>query len=121
VTAFSHGWFAWRRRLVAPVGAVLAFGLLAAPAAAQTQAGGANNVVLATSAADGATSARSAVHVAPTGADTVASANIARALAHDCAGCRAAAVAFQAVLMTGAPHTVVPANTAVAETAACSH
>jgi putative peptide zinc metalloprotease protein len=108
------------KRRIAAVAAAVAFGLLAAPAHAQTAAGGPNNVVLASTTADGSSLGRSGLQVAPTGADTVASANIARAVAHDCTGCRSAAVAFQAVLMTGDPHTVVPGNAAVAANAACN-
>jgi putative peptide zinc metalloprotease protein len=108
------------RPRIAALAVLAVFAVVAAPAHAQTAAGGPNNVVLATTTADGSALGRSGLQVAPTGADTVASANIARALAHDCTGCRSAAVAFQAVLMTGNPHTVVPGNAAVAENAACN-
>lgn len=109
------------RRVVALAAVFVACGPLATSAIAQTAAGGANNVVLATTTADGSSLARSGLQVAPTGADTVTSANIARAIAHDCSGCDSAAVAFQAVAMFGDPHTVTPANVAAAVTAQCSH
>jgi putative peptide zinc metalloprotease protein len=109
-----------RPRIAALAAVVAFFAVVAPPAHAQTAAGGPNHVVLATTAADCSALGRSGLQVAPTAADTVASANIARALAHDCTGCRSAAVAFQAVLMTGDPHTVVPGNAAVAENAACN-
>jgi hypothetical protein len=101
------------------VGAVLAAGALVSPAATSTTAGGANNVVLAKTTGFEATATQTRAQVAPVGAPTVASANIASALSTDCTGCRTVAVAFQAVLVTGDPHTFTPANAATAVNAGC--
>src|SRR4051794_18696873 len=104
------------RRLVAVLATTTALlGLGALPAAA----GGPNNVVLSDATADAAGAATFATHssmiAASTGTDEVTSSNVARAVSHDCTGCQAIAVAFQAVLMTGNPHTVTPNNLAFAE------
>jgi alkylhydroperoxidase/carboxymuconolactone decarboxylase family protein YurZ len=71
--------------------------------------------VLATGAATFV--ARSSMVAAPTGTDEVTSANVARAVAHDCTGCQAIAVAFQAVPMAGNPHTATPTRVARRRTA----
>ena len=93
----------------------------AAPAAADTvaQGGGANNVVLVQSTTDQTWLARSHVEVAPVAGDTVASANIASALATACTGCRASAVAVQVLFVTGDPSVFTPGNAATAVNAGC--
>jgi hypothetical protein len=87
------------RRLIAIV--TLAAALLAL-GAFPAIAGGPNNVVVAESTADpvngaAGTVVRSRVLTGSTGADEVTSTNLASAHSHDCTGCRATAVAFQAV------------------------
>jgi hypothetical protein len=108
------------RRVVAVLVLTMALiGFAAWPAIA----GGPNNVVLSDATADFAGAATFTTHwnmvAEPTGTDEVTSANVARALAHDCTGCQAIAVAFQAVLTTGNPHTVAPRNFAFAENLRC--
>ena len=102
------------RRLLALVTTLAV--LLAAPALA----GGPNHVVTASPASDGQALHRSGVQVATTGADTVDSTNLARALPHDCTGCEGIAVAFQAVIATGDPSTASPRNAAVAVNSNCT-
>jgi putative peptide zinc metalloprotease protein len=46
--------------------------------------------------------------------------NLAQAYSHDCSGCRAVAVAFQAVLVPGSPRSFTPTNAAVAVNERCS-
>jgi putative peptide zinc metalloprotease protein len=98
--------------------ALLGFGALPAVA------GGPNNFVFSNATADATGAATFPTHwsmvVAPTGTDEVTSANVARAVSHDCTGCQAIAVAFQAVLMTGNPHTVTPRNIAYAANVRCN-
>jgi hypothetical protein len=94
-------------------------GLGALPAVA----GGPNNIVASDATVDATGAATFVTHssmiVGSTGTDEVTSANVARAVAHDCTGCQAIAVAFQAVLVTGNPHTVTPRNIAFAENQSC--
>lgn len=109
------------RRLIALLTLTLTlFGLGALPAVA----GGPNNVVISDATADAAGAATFDTHssmlVGSTGTDEVTSANVARAVSHDCTGCQAIAVAFQAVLMTGDPHVVTPRNIAVAANLRCN-
>jgi putative peptide zinc metalloprotease protein len=86
-------------------------------------AGGPNNFVVADATADlaGAPTivTRQSMVVQSTGTDELTSANVARAFAHDCTGCQAIAVAFQAVLVTGNPHIATPRNFAVAVNLRC--
>lgn len=89
---------------------------LALPAAA----GGPNNVVTASPTADGAKVHKVSIKVGSTGADTVDSSNVAYAAPHDCTGCEGIAVAFQAIIMTGAPTTFTPRNYAVAINSNCT-
>src|SRR3954452_7448026 len=89
---------------------------LAAPATA----GGPDHVVNASPTAEGQQMHRSGVQVVSTGADTVDSTNLARAVPHDCTGCEGIAVAFQAVIATGSPHDVSPTNAAVAVNSNCT-
>ena len=109
------------RRLAAVFALTLALVGAAAPAAV---AGGPDNIVISDSTVDatGAATfvARQRMVVQPTGTDELDSANVARATAHDCTGCQAIAVAFQAVLATGRPHVVAPRNLADAENINCN-
>jgi len=89
---------------------------LAAPAVA----GGPDHVVNASPTADGQQMHRFHAQVVSTGADTVDSTNLARAVPHDCTGCEGIAVAFQAVIATGDPHNVSPTNAAVAVNSNCN-
>jgi hypothetical protein len=108
------------RRLVAILTMTAALlGLGALPAVA----GGPNNFVNSDATVD-ATGAPTVVTnsnlvVQSTGTDEVTSENVARARAHDCTGCQAVSVAFQAVLMRGNPHVVTPFNFADAENVNC--
>jgi putative peptide zinc metalloprotease protein len=87
-------------------------------------AGGPNNLVFSDATADANGAATFDTHsnivATPTGTDEVTSANVARAVAHDCTGCQAVAVAFQAVLVTGNPRTVAPRNIAYANNVRCT-
>lgn len=82
--------------------------------------GGANNVVLAPTFADGSTLVRSHLQVAQAGGNTIASSNIASALATGCTGCHSTAVAVQVVLVTGDPQYFTPANAATAVNSGCT-
>jgi hypothetical protein len=99
------------RRLIAVLTISVA---LVAFAALPALAGGPDNVVTATATAtaDGAptTVERSGLQVAESGGDEVTSQNIAQAISQDCTGCKAVAVALQAVIVTGEPRTVAPVN-----------
>ena len=109
------------RRLVAVLTVTIAvFGLGAFPALA----GGPNNFVVSDATVDlaGAPTdvTNSNIVVQSTGTDEVTSANVARAHAHDCTGCQAVAVAFQAVFLTGHPTVVTPTNLAEAVNENCT-
>ena len=109
------------RRLVAVLALTTALlGLGALPAVA----GGPNNYVTSDATVDlaGAPTfvTNSSIVVESTGTDEVTSANVARAHAHDCTGCQAVAVAFQAVFLTGHPHVVTPTNLAEAVNENCT-
>jgi hypothetical protein len=109
------------RRFVAILVATLTCLCAAGPTVqAAASGGGSNNVVIANTTADGSQLARSGVQTASVGADTVASTNIARADAHDCAGCRSVAAAVQAIFVTGTPTTFTPSNAAAATNANCT-
>jgi hypothetical protein len=108
------------RRLIAVLTVAIALlGLGALPAVA----GGPNNIVFSDATADAAGAATFDTHSSmvamPTGTDEVTSANVARAVSHDCTGCQVA-IAFQAVLMTGNPRTVAPRNIAYATNVRCT-
>jgi putative peptide zinc metalloprotease protein len=109
------------RRVIAVLATTIA---LLALGALPAVAGGPNNVVLSQATADASGAATFVTHssmvAAPTGTDEVTSANVATAVARDCTGCQAIAVAFQAVLVTGNPHTVAPRNLAVATNVRCT-
>jgi hypothetical protein len=109
------------RRLVALIALTTALlGLGALPAVA----GGPNNYVTSDATVDAAGAptvvTNSNIVVESTGTDEVTSANVARAHAHDCTGCQAVAVAFQAVFLTGQPHVVAPRNLAEAVNENCN-
>jgi putative peptide zinc metalloprotease protein len=93
---------------------------LALTAPGSASAGGANHVVQVSAAAGNSTAIRTDVQWAPFGGPSATSANIASAASSDCTGCRAVAVAFQAVVLTGDPNVVTPANAAVAVNGGCT-
>ena len=106
------------RRLVAVLTLTTALlGLGALPAVA----GGPDNIVASDATVDATGAATFDTHssmiVGSTGTDEVTLTNVARAVAHDCTGCQAIAVAFQAVPMTGNPHTATPTRVARRRTA----
>ncbi|MEA2248813.1 MAG: hypothetical protein QOH46_3342 [Solirubrobacteraceae bacterium] len=109
------------RRLIAVLTLTVA---LIASAALPAVAGGPNNDVFseATATPEGtpATVERSSLQVLPTGTDELTSRNVAQAYSHDCTGCRAVAVALQAVIVTGNPSTVAPVNVGAAVNERCS-
>jgi putative peptide zinc metalloprotease protein len=107
------------RRLI-PILIAFSALLIAMPVGASAEGGGANHVVLARATADGLSHERSGLQVAHAGGPTVASTNLAAAISYACTGCRTVAIAFQAVLVTGDPHTVVPVNAGVATNVACT-
>jgi hypothetical protein len=107
-------------RLLPFIAAVFVALAVGTPVAAGAESGGANNVVIATQMADGASLSRSGLQVSFVGGPTVASSNIAAATSYACAGCGTVAVALQAVLVMGDPSTVVPANAAVATNDGCN-
>lgn len=92
--------------------------VLTAPGSAS--AGGANHVVQVSAGAGNSTAIRADVQWAPFGGPSATSANIASAASSDCTGCRAVAVAFQAVVLTGDPNVVAPSNAAVAVNGGCT-
>jgi hypothetical protein len=109
------------RRLAAVIAVTLA---LVGGAATAAVAGGPDNVVVSDATTDATGAATFVAHqsmvVESTGTDELDSANVARATSHDCTGCQAIAVAFQAVLATRRPHVVAPRNLAVAENLNCN-
>jgi putative peptide zinc metalloprotease protein len=102
------------RRLIALVTTFTLW--LAIPATA----GGPNNVVQASPAADGLALHRASVKVGSTAAQSLDSSNVALAHPHDCTGCEGIAIAYQAVIVTGHPTTVSPSNAAVAVNSDCT-
>jgi hypothetical protein len=110
------------RRLVAVLTLTTALlGLGAFPALA----GGPNNYVISDATVDlaGAPTdvTNSSLVVQSTGTDELTSTNVARAHAHDCNGCQAVAIAFQAVIVTGQPHVFTPTNLAEAVNENCDN
>lgn len=85
------------------------------------EGGGANNVVITQTTADGAALVRSTVQVSTVGGPSVTSANIATAVSTACTGCSTTAVAVQVVLVSGTPSYFIPGNFAGATNAGCSH
>jgi len=82
--------------------------------------GGANQVVLVTTTADGSSLERSELQFTLLGGPTVGSENLAQATSDACSGCTSIAVAVQAVVATGGPSTVIPHNAAVAANSGCT-
>src|SRR5919201_804038 len=110
-----------KRRFVTLVLALAAV-LFGAPAAASAdipQGGGADNVVTALTTADGSALVRSATQVTQVGGITVASQNLATAIAFNCTGCHSTAVAMQVVLVTGNPQFVTPKDMATSVNSGC--
>jgi putative peptide zinc metalloprotease protein len=99
---------------------VLALGALVLAIPAAATGGGANQVVLASTTSDGAFSERSGLQFALVGGPTVGSENLAEATSANCTGCTTIAIAFQAVVATGNPSTVVPHNAAIAVNGNCT-
>ena len=100
----------------------VALGLsLGATAAADPlpQGGGANNVVIVQTTADGAQLARAKTKIARTNGPNVGNDNIALATATGCTGCHSTAVAVQVVLVTGSPQYFAPGNAAVSVNSGC--
>jgi hypothetical protein len=106
-------------RFLAVLALVAAAATASATADTGPQGGGANNVVIVRSTADRAWQARSHVEVATVAGSTVASANLADAMATSCTGCRASAVAVQVLFVTGSPNVFTPANAATAVNSGC--
>ncbi len=105
------------RRTITTVVAALAItmGALFAPSAgAEDQGTGPDQVIWAKTTGAGATDLLSGVQVGSYSGDNLQSANIARADSTDCTDCRTVAVAVQAVLVKGSPHTASPTNAAIA-------
>lgn len=118
------------RRKLAPIviaASILTFGASATSVAAADSGGtevpnggGANNVVIVRTSADGSSRVRSHVHLSQAGGNTIESSNVATALATDCTGCHSTAVAVQVVLVTGSPQYFAPRNAAVAVNSGCT-
>lgn len=92
--------------------------LLTAPGA--TAAAYQDNIVQSLATAQRPTVERSSVEVVAAPGATVDNNNVAFADARDCTGCRAVAVAFQAVLVPRPPTTVEPVNVALALNENCT-
>jgi putative peptide zinc metalloprotease protein len=103
-----------------PLIVAVAASFVAGAPTAGAEGGGANNVVLVTTTADGSSLNRSALQVSQVGGPTVVSSNLAVANSYACTGCRSVAVAFQAVVVTGDADNISPANAAVATNDGCN-
>jgi hypothetical protein len=84
------------------------------------QGGGANHVVIVQSSADKSRAVRASTQVSQVGGPTVATSNIALALAANCTGCHSTSVAVQVVFVTGKPQYFEPGNNASAVNSACT-
>jgi hypothetical protein len=105
------------RRTITTLLAALAVatGALLAPAARAEDIGtGPDQVIWAKTTGAGASDLLSGVQVGSYKGDNLQSANVARADWTDCTNCRTVAVAVQAVLVKGSPHTASPTNAAIA-------
>ena len=100
--------------------ALVAAAVLVLGAPGSASAGGVNHVVQVSAGAGNMTAILADVQWAPFGGSSASSANIASATSTDCTGCRAVAVAFQAVVLTGDPNVVTPSNAAVAVNGGCT-
>jgi hypothetical protein len=76
--------------------------------------------VLVQTTADGSALARAQTQVSEVGANSIASSNIASALATNCTGCNSTAVAVQVVFVTGSPQYFQPGNAATAVNSGCT-
>ena len=110
-----------RRTLTALVATlVLATGgFLAAAADAEDSGTGPDQVIWAQTTGTNASDLLSGVQVGSYKGDNLQSANVARADSTDCTDCRTVAVAVQAVLVKGSPHTAEPKNVAIAINQGC--
>jgi hypothetical protein len=110
-----------RRTLTALVATlVLATGgFLAAGADAEDSGTGPDQVIWAQTTGTNASDLLSGVQVGSYKGDNLQSANVARADSTDCTDCRTVAVAVQAVLVKGSPHTAEPKNVAIAINQGC--
>jgi hypothetical protein len=104
-------------RTLAALTAALALatgGFLAAGAEAEDSGTGPDQVVWAKTTGTSTSDLLSGVQVGSYKGDNLQSANVARADSTDCTDCRTVAVAVQAVLLKGSPHTAEPKNVAIA-------
>jgi hypothetical protein len=105
------------RRTLTALTAALALatgGFLAAGAEAEDSGTGPDQVVWAKTTGTSTSDLLSGVQVGSYKGDNLQSANVARADSTDCTDCRTVAVAVQAVLLKGSPHTAEPKNVAIA-------
>lgn len=107
------------RTLTALLAALLAAlaataGALAPSAGADETGTGPDQVIWAKTTGTGSSDLLSGVQVGSYKGDELLSANVARADSTDCTDCRTVAVAVQAVLVKGSPHTSAPTNAALA-------
>ena len=105
------------RRTLTALTAALALatgGFLAGGAKAEDSGTGPDQVVWAKTTGTNASDLLSGVQVGSYKGDNLQSANVARADSTDCTDCRTVAVAVQAVLVKGSPHTAEPKNVAIA-------
>lgn len=112
-----------KRRALAAIALALAVSAsVTATAAADgtPQGGGANNVVVARTGTDGDFTAKDRTKVTQTGGVSVTPSNVAVALADSCTGCRASAVAVQALIFEGSPSVYAPENAAAAVNSNCT-
>jgi hypothetical protein len=106
-----------RIRTLAALSAALALatgGFFATGAKADDAGTGPDQVIWAKTIGANASDLLSGVQVGSYKGDNLQSANVARADSTDCTDCRTVAVAVQAVLVKGSPHTASPVNAAIA-------
>lgn len=84
-----------------------------------TIGGSGDNVAVAISTKDGSSKFRVSFRIVRTSSDVVDQSNIAFAFA-SCEGCESIAIAFQVVLVSGEPSTVIPENYAIALNFECT-
>jgi hypothetical protein len=110
-----------RHRTLTALTAALALatgGLFAAGAGADAGTGP-DQVVWAKTTGANASDLLSGVQVGSFNGDDLRSANVARADSKDCTDCRTVAVAVQAVIVKGSPHSATPTNAALAINESC--
>jgi hypothetical protein len=81
---------------------------------------GPHQIVKVDNGVDATKASRSGVKVGSTGANRVASTNLAIARAHDCTGCESLAAAYQVVFVKRDPSYLSPRNVAVALNENCT-